>query len=1405
MSEPAYLSATLRAGAAGAASLLAGPTAKAEAIAGSDMAAAISEFDWARTPLGPAEHWPQSLKSAVRLMLGSRYPMFIWWGRELTAIYNDAYIDVLGPRHPWALGRSARETWAELWDVLGPQTDAVLQRGTATWNDRVLLPMERKGYVEETYFTFSYSPCFNDQGDVGGVFCTCTEDTARVLGERRLKSLGALSATVLDSRNAQDACERAAAALAGNPYDLPFALLYLQDSPQSARLAASAGIAAPALAVPQIALTQADAPWPLATVAATREGRLVSGLEVHALVAGPWPEPVQQALVLPLPAPTPGALTGYLVAALNPRRPLDEEYRDWLSLVAQQVANAVADARGFEEEQQRSRALAELDRAKTAFFSNVSHELRTPLALMLGPLTELLESGPMQAGQRRSLEVARRNGRRLQRLVNTLLDFSRIEAGRMQARFQPVPLAAVTAELASFFDSPARRAGLKLEIDCPPLPQPVYVDRGMWEKIVFNLLSNAIKYTLEGRVRVSVQDTGSGARLEVSDTGVGISEDALPHLFERFFRVEGARGRSVEGAGIGLALVAELARMHGAAPQVRSRLGEGSSFSIELPYGDAHLPAAQVDAQAQPAGAASATGWLDEVEGWLPIESPADDAAPASQPLPLEADADSTARAGGAVRGGILLVDDNADMRAYLSRLLGREHEVRTATDGWQALQRIGERLPDLVLTDAMMARMDGFELLERLRADPATAGLPVVMLSANASEEARVHALEMGADDFLVKPFHGRELLARVSGALRLAQARREAVEREQSVRAEVEQVLESLGEGFVAVDPQWHFTYVNSTAETIYGRPREDLIGRDLWSCFPEVAQSVFGEPFRRAMRERVALTIEGPYDPLTGWFEVSVYPVASGGLSFHFRDILQSRLMERALRESEARFREMAEAMPQILYVTDAQGRIEYVNSQWKAFTGQDSAQLEDLPGVIHADDLAVLLRRWEDALRNPLPLAAEFRLRAADGSWRWFLTRAVPVFDDQGKVLRWYGTSTDIDASRRNAEALAQAHAALQQVERRKDQFIATLAHELRNPLAPLRNGVQLLALGGGPDGGARVQAMMRRQIDHLVRLVDDLLEVSRITSGKVVLQRARVPIDEVLVSAAESSRPVVEAARHSLHVDVDEVAGLRVDGDPMRLGQVIANLLNNAAKYTEPGGHIALGARREGGEVVIEVQDNGVGLAPEMLEEVFQPFVQVDRSAARAQGGLGIGLSIVRSLVELHGGRVRAGSPGLGRGSTFEVRLPLADTPAQVPAPASPGTAPMLRSGEGPSVLVVDDNRDAADSLGAMLEMMGARSRVVYGGPDALSAVEAELPTLVLLDLGMPGMDGYEVVRRLGAHPQRRRMHIVALTGWGQAEDRQRTREAGFDEHLVKPAEIDALEALLARVGAGVPA
>jgi signal transduction histidine kinase len=374
-------------------------------------------------------------------------------------------------------------------------------------------------------------------------------------------------------------------------------------------------------------------------------------------------------------------------------------------------------------------------------------------------------------------------------------------------------------------------------------------------------------------------------------------------------------------------------------------------------------------------------------------------------------------------------------------------------------------------------------------------------------------------------------------------------------------------------------------------------------------------------------------------------------------------------------------------------------------------------------------------------------------------------------------------------RRRAEQLAE-------MDRRKDEFLATLAHELRNPLAPLRNSLSILRMSGDSNPAAeRVHEMMERQVNHMVRLVDDLLEVSRITRGKIELRRERVELAVVLRSAVETSRPLMEAARHQLAITVPPEP-LTVDADPVRLSQVIANLLNNAAKYTEEGGQIWLTARREGGEAAVSVRDTGLGIPADMLHRVFDMFAQVDRTLKRSQGGLGIGLTLARTLVEMHGGRVEARSEGPGKGSEFTIRLPLAaeDSKAAEVRTRAGGAQPAGLSQQ--RVLVVDDNRDAADSLGMLLKFLGADAHVVYDGPSALQALHIYRPAVVFLDIGMPGMDGHEVARHVRQVPEFRGVLLIAMTGWGQEEDRRRSKAAGFDHHLVKPADADALQALL---------
>jgi PAS domain S-box-containing protein len=569
------------------------------------------------------------------------------------------------------------------------------------------------------------------------------------------------------------------------------------------------------------------------------------------LPTGAWEEPPTVVLLVPLPRQG-GAPYGFLVAALNRYRALDEGYRSFLELVAGHVATGIASARSYRAQQRRAEELAELDRAKTAFFSNVSHEFRTPLTLIMGPLEELrgrlADADPLV---REELEVAHRNGLRMGRLVNTLLDFSQIEAGRMKAFFAPVDLSAATADLAGVFRSAVERAGLALEVDCPPLGEPVHLDRSMWEKVVLNLLGNALKFTFEGALRVAVRRDGDHAVVTFADTGVGIPAAETPRLFDRFHRIRNSSARSHEGSGIGLALVKELVQMHGGTITAESEEGRGTVFTVRLRFGTAHLPADSLAAASPAVLPADARPYVQEALGTLSGEvaevadvtgftgvteaaEPPGAARPVNAPGAWEsADAvegrdDVGAGTTGRKADGtparettgarVLVADDNADMRGYLTRLLtGAGYRVRAVADGAEALESARTVQPDLVVSDVMMPRMDGLAMLAALRADSRTASVPVLLLSARAGQEASIEGLEAGADDYLVKPFAAAELLAKVRANVELARMRG----RHARWRAAL---VDALQEGFFVCDETGAVLEVNAAYTEILGHGPQD-----------------------------------------------------------------------------------------------------------------------------------------------------------------------------------------------------------------------------------------------------------------------------------------------------------------------------------------------------------------------------------------------------------------------------------------------------------------------------------------------------------------------------------------------------------------------------------------------------
>ena len=1254
---------------------------------GGEMSERVRAFDWSKTAIGPIEGWSPALRMQVDFLLANRFPLLLWWGPTFCSIYNDAYAPILGAKHPWALGRPVSECWSEIWDVLEPLIETPFQGGPATWIEDFELEIRRHGYLEEGHFTVAYSPVPDETAPrgIGGVIATVHEISAKILAERRVAALRDLGSRAAEAKTAEQACAIAAATLDAYPKDVPFALLYLIDAGgEAASLAGAAGVAVAEDVSPlRVALDETPATgWPLAEA---RRAEAIVPVERIAerfstVPPGPWSDPPHTAVVMPIPSHKAHEPAGLLVAGVSPRLRLDEHYLDFLELLRTQVATAIANARAYEEEKRRAEALAEIDRAKTAFFSNVSHEFRTPLTLMLGPIEDLLaKSRTLAPGAAAELEIAHRNGLRLLRLVNTLLDFARIEAGKIRATYQPTDLAAFTAELASVFRAAVERAGLRLTVDCPALEQPVFVDRDMWEKIVLNLLSNAFKFTFEGEIAVTLASAGADAELRVRDTGTGIPAHEVPRLFERFHRIENARSRTHEGSGIGLALVHELVKQHGGSIAAESVVGAGTTFVVRIPFGSSHLPSDRIG---ESRGSASAgtmpIHFVEEALHWLP-DAERGGARHAGEPL-----ADVAASPVPALRSVpqrdeespvVLVADDNADIRHYVARLLGERYTVRSAADGTSALASARERRPDLVLTDVMMPRLDGFGLLRALRADPDTCDVPVILLSARAGEESRVEGMEAGADDYLIKPFSARELLARVAAHLQIARMRRDAAEAARRRGAQFQALLHHAPVGVYLVDAELRLREVNPIALPLFGALPGDVVGRDL------------GEVARRLWGQR-------------------------------------------------------------------------------------------------HGDAITAMFRHTLET-GEPHFASEQAGLRADRGVTEWYEWRIdrIPLADGGFGVVAYF---RDISAQVTARKAIEESREALRDADRRKDEFLAMLAHELRGPLAPLRNLLAILRRSGDAGAAQHAHDTMERQVDHLVRLVDDLLDVSRITRNRLELRREPVELASLLHQVIESCRPLIEQFGHEVSF-APPPEPVPLWADPVRLHQVFANLVNNACKYTPPKGAIRLAAERQGDLVAVTIGDTGVGIPREELRHIFETFAQVDSTLDLAQGGLGLGLTLAKRLVELHGGTVTAHSEGRGRGSEFVVRLPvLAETPRPEPRKTAgePSGAPRRRR-----FLVVDDNADGADSLALLLEMNGHEAHVARDGSEALEAVERLRPDVVLLDLGLPKLSGYEVCRRIREQPWGQAMRIVAVTGWGQEQHRSESREAGFDGHLVKPVEL----------------
>jgi signal transduction histidine kinase len=1236
------------------------------------MAERIRAFDWASSPIGPPDTWSPTLRMMVGVTLANRFPLLLWWGPSFVCIYNDAYSPILGTKHPWALGRPVSETWSEIWHILRPLIETPYLGGPATWMEDLQVEISRHGFFEETHFTIAYSPVPDDTAPrgIGGVLATVVETSGKVVAERRVAALRDLGSRLSQARSAEDACVIAAATLTAYDKDIPFALLYLTDGDgKTVRLAASTGVPDGA----DVGASDAEGwPWRAMVSGALVVDRL--GERFATIPPGPWADPPHTAILLPIGS-------GFLVTGVSARLALDDQYRDFLELVRAQIGTAIANARAYDEERRRAEALAELDRAKTVFFSNVSHEFRTPLTLQLGPLEDVLVDTrqPVSQDHRDKLEIAHRNSLRLLKLVNSLLEFSRIEAGRIEAAYAPTDLAALTADLASTFRSAIERAGVTLRVDCPPLPEPVYVDRDMWEKIVLNLLSNALKHTFEGEIAVELRATERGAQLVVRDTGVGIPAQQIPRLFERFHRVPQSRARTQEGSGIGLALVQELVRLHGGGIEVDSREDEGTAFTVTVLFGVGHLPREAVVAGTSDGNrraVASDAAYVEEALRWLP------DSKPPATHAALD-------HVGGAHPGGglpapgarILVADDNADMRGYVTRLLAGQWQVESVSDGLSALQAVAERPPDLVVADIMMPGVDGFELLRRLRAAPETREIPVILLSARAGEESRVEGLNAGADDYLVKPFSARELIARVGATLHLARVRREGAE----------------------------------------------------------------------------------------------------------------------ALRESEARFRALVTASSDVVYRMSA-----------------DWSEMRQLVGRMFIPDMPEPSRLWMDryvppedqpavrhAIRQAIdshrPFELEHRVLRVDGTVGWTFSRAIPILDENGEIVEWFGAASDVTRLRESEERLRQS-AKMEAIGR----LAGGVAHDFNNQLQGISGFARFIARDPSlSELSRRDLTSLQQAADRMAGLTRQLLAFSR----QQFLQPETLDLN-VAVTDDQSLLQRLIGSSIEIHLDLAREP-LWTRADPAQLLQVLMNLTINARDAMPEGGRLTIRTARRtvqggrtgptpGAYVELTVSDTGSGIAPEHLAHVFEPFF----TTKEVGQGTGLGLATVHGIVTQSQGHIRVESAP-GGGATFTVLLPAAPAPVSPPPSAEAAKEQSLHG----CVLVVDDEDSVRGIIARILRDEGYEVLEAANGREALERLSREggRVDLVVSDVVMPVLGGRELRARLAAdHPE---LPVVWMSGYPHESVFGGPALPEGAPFLQKPLDSEVLTAtvrdMLSRAGVGV--
>ena len=1199
------------------------------------MGKRIREFDWSNTPLGDVSTWPQSLRSVASICSNSNFPIAIYWGPDLILIYNDSWSPIPGNKHPWALGRPAREVWPDIWDAIEPQFQKAFS-GEPGGSKDALLPMQRHGYTEECYFDFTFTPVSGEDGKVDGIFNAVIETTYRVINERRSAFLKNLALHIASAQSLDELYQQAIEYIIISPEDVSFSILY---NAEGAELASTYNDY-------QLRLTK---PWPFSK--ANDSGlELIENIEEYAgnIPRSYWPEPIKEAVIISLKRGN--IVDGYVVCGLSARRRYDRDYRIFFETISNTISTVANNIVSLQEERKRAQALAEIDQAKTTFFSNISHEFRTPLTLILGPLHDALSDPATIEQNKARLQLAHRNALRMQKLVNTLLEFSRIEAGRAEGKFSRVDIASITRDLASTFRSAIERAGLELRFDFENINEPVYVDIEMWEKIVLNLVSNAFKYTHGGSIEIGLKKVDHSVEISVSDTGVGIPANEVNKIFNRFHRIDNTQGRSQEGTGIGLALVKELVKIQHGEIYVSSTEGVGSTFRIVLPTGREHLPDEKIIKDGK-AVFDKVNAYAEEAKKWLTV--------PGSHFLKNN-NTDSNSDQGDH-KPKIVLADDNPDMREYVERLLDEHYIVVSANDGDDAFEKITEYRPDLVLSDIMMPKVDGIELLNKIRNHPELNSTPVILLSARAGEDATVEGLNAGADDYLIKPFIAKELLAVVNAHIKISRSRL-------AVQKNLENLFMQAPISITIMrgDPL-RFELVNNSTLELWGKAREEVIGKSWFDVFPELKEQGYGDQLKRVIETNLPLlaneqpvVINRKSGPVLGYYNYILQPLVdevgvTAGIMTIGIDVSDQVIAREKIAESERSFSEIANALPQLVWVANKDGEVLYYNNRVEEFAGAHKNEKGNWSwtGLVHPEDIAKTENAWNKALMKGSVYQIEHRVQMKNGEYRWHLSRGIPQKDEHGNVVKWFGTATDVhsakeqsslleDEVKQRTKELHQLNLSLQQSNNDLQQFAHVASHDLKEPLRKIR--MYTGRLESDPEN-----VLSKQSKGYMEKVYSAANRMSIMIDG--VLNYSTLNVSEQKIEPVDLNL-IIDDIKSDLEILVTEKSATIthstlpvIEGANVLFYQLFYNLINNSLKFSKAGIPQVVTITSEpiqsdnGESVQISVRDIGIGFEQEQAQRIFKTFERLN-SKDRYEG-TGLGLSLCKSIVQRHQGTIHA--------------------------------------------------------------------------------------------------------------------------------------------------------------------